>query len=186
VYLNLWQNCRILLILTVGGHRTKKFERGLPQLLHTELHWLDVPQRVMYKLSVMMYSCQHGQAPQYLLDVCQPVSDVTSRLHIRSAEYICPAGFLCDWPVGVEFATGLSERPGSQQRHFLQTPKYVSLCDVLIHIAHYRFYDDALCKSTFYLLYLGVLCWQEHNLWSSLSGLALFCLRGRCTPHTSI
>jgi len=29
---------------------TKKFERGLPRLLHTELHWLDVdlPQRVIY------------------------------------------------------------------------------------------------------------------------------------------
>jgi len=39
----------------------------------------------MYKLSVMMYSCVHGQAPQYLLDVCQPVSDVASRRHLRSA-----------------------------------------------------------------------------------------------------
>jgi len=43
---------------------TKKFERGLSRLLHTELHWLDVPERVMYKLNVMMYSCLHGQAPQ--------------------------------------------------------------------------------------------------------------------------
>jgi len=33
---------------------TKKFERGLSRLLHTELHWLNVPERVMYKLSVMM------------------------------------------------------------------------------------------------------------------------------------
>jgi len=64
---------------------TKKFERGLSRLLHTELHWLDVPERVMYKLSVMMCSCLHGQAPQYLLDVCQPVSDVASRRHLRSA-----------------------------------------------------------------------------------------------------
>ena len=41
--------------------------------------------RVVYKLSVMMYSCLHGQAPQYLLDVCQPVSDVASHRHLRSA-----------------------------------------------------------------------------------------------------
>jgi len=33
---------------------TKKFERGLSRLLHTKLHWLDVPERVMYKLSVMI------------------------------------------------------------------------------------------------------------------------------------
>jgi len=39
---------------------TRKFERGLSRLLHTELHWLDVPERVMYKLSVMMYSCLNG------------------------------------------------------------------------------------------------------------------------------
>jgi len=42
----------------------KKFERGLSRLLHTELHWLDVPEQVvgLYKLGVMMYSCLHGQA----------------------------------------------------------------------------------------------------------------------------
>ena len=34
---------------------------------------------------VMTYSCLHGQAPQYLLDFCQPVSDVASRRHLRSA-----------------------------------------------------------------------------------------------------
>jgi len=38
-----------------------------------------------FLLSVMMYSCLHGQAPQYLLDFCQPVSDVASRRHLRSA-----------------------------------------------------------------------------------------------------
>ena len=65
---------------------TKKFERGLSWLLHTELHWLDVPQRVMYKLSVMMYSCLHGQA-QYLLDFYQPVSDVTSQRHLLNVPH---------------------------------------------------------------------------------------------------
>ena len=64
---------------------TNKFERGLSRLLRTELHWLDVPERVIYKLGVMMYSCLHRQAPQYLLDACQPVSNVASRRHLRSA-----------------------------------------------------------------------------------------------------
>ena len=39
------------------------------------------------------------------------------------AEYICPAGFLRGWRVGVELVAGLPERPGSQQRHFLQAPE---------------------------------------------------------------
>ena len=29
---------------------TRKFDRDLSQFLHSDLHWLDVPQRVQYKL----------------------------------------------------------------------------------------------------------------------------------------
>ena len=43
---------------------THKFDQGLSRLLHTELHWLDVPERVVYKLGVMVFNCLHGQAPQ--------------------------------------------------------------------------------------------------------------------------
>ena len=64
---------------------THKFDRGLSRLLHTELHWLDVPGRVVYKLSVMMFNCLHSQAPQYLVELCQPVAGVASRQHHRSA-----------------------------------------------------------------------------------------------------
>ena len=64
---------------------THKFDRGLSRLIHDELHWLDVSQRVVYKLGVMVFSCLHGQAPQYLSDFCQPVSGVASRQHLRSA-----------------------------------------------------------------------------------------------------
>jgi len=64
---------------------THKFDRGLSRLLHTELHWLDIPERVTYKLGVIMFGCQHGRAPQYLIDYCLPVSDVASRQHLRSA-----------------------------------------------------------------------------------------------------
>jgi len=66
---------------------------------------------------------------------------------------ICPAGFLRGWSVGVELVAGLPERPGSQQRHFRQAPKDVFVCSVLIYVQRIRgFYDDALCKSMFYLL----------------------------------
>ena len=50
------------------------------------------------------------------------------------AEYICPAGFLRGWPVGVDLVAGLPERPGSQQRHFLQASKDVFVCSVLIYV----------------------------------------------------
>ena len=38
----------------------RKFDRGLTSLLHDELHWLDVPERVTYKMGVMVYRCLHG------------------------------------------------------------------------------------------------------------------------------
>jgi len=35
---------------------TKKYDRGLTHLLHSELHWLDVADRVTYKLGVTVYN----------------------------------------------------------------------------------------------------------------------------------
>jgi len=45
-------------------------------------HWLDVPERVKYKLSVMVHRCLNGRAPQYLATLCVPVASVASRQHI--------------------------------------------------------------------------------------------------------
>ena len=33
--------------------------------LHCELHWLDVPQRIQFKLRVTVHRCLQGNAPQY-------------------------------------------------------------------------------------------------------------------------
>jgi len=64
---------------------TRKFDRGLSAILHGELHWLDVPERITDKLAVMVYRCMHGQAPRHLADHLTPVSDVASRLRLRVA-----------------------------------------------------------------------------------------------------
>ena len=53
--------------------------------LHTELHWLNVPEWVAFKLGLMVFNCLHNQAPQYLVDLCQSVSSVASRQHLCSA-----------------------------------------------------------------------------------------------------
>jgi len=66
-------------------HDTRKFDRGLSRLVHTELHWLDVPERVQYKLVVLMYHVLMYQAPRYLTDHCTPISDTVFRQHLRSA-----------------------------------------------------------------------------------------------------
>ena len=64
---------------------TRKFDHGLMQILHDDLHWLDVADRVTYKLDVIMHRCLHGKALQYLVDCCTPVTDVVGRQHLWSA-----------------------------------------------------------------------------------------------------
>jgi len=64
---------------------TWKFDRGLGQILHDELHWLDVPDRVFFKLVVIVHRCLNGRAPPYLSDYCVPAAGVDTRQHLRSA-----------------------------------------------------------------------------------------------------
>ena len=64
---------------------TRKLDRGLASLLHDELHWLDVPERVTYKMGVMVYRCLHGQHLGTSPTILITSSDVASRLRLRSA-----------------------------------------------------------------------------------------------------
>ena len=41
---------------------TWKYDSGLSRLMHDELHWLDVTDRVRFKLAVLMYRCLQGTA----------------------------------------------------------------------------------------------------------------------------
>jgi len=66
---------------------TRKYDRGLSQILYANLHWLDVADRVRYKLGVTVHRCLHNKAPQYLVDCCIPVSDIASRQRIRFARH---------------------------------------------------------------------------------------------------
>jgi len=61
------------------------FVNRLTHIFHDELHWLDVPQRVTFKLCVTVYQFLHGLAQQYLSELCVPVADVAGRRQLRSA-----------------------------------------------------------------------------------------------------
>jgi len=58
-------------------------DRGLGQLLHDEFHWLDVHDRVFFKLAVIFQRCLNGCAPPYLLEYCVPVAGTDTRRHLR-------------------------------------------------------------------------------------------------------
>jgi len=54
-------------------------------LLRNRLHWLRVPQRIQFKLCLLMYKALHGMAPDYLR---QSVSEDDARGSLRSAERV--------------------------------------------------------------------------------------------------
>ena len=64
---------------------TRKYDRGLSQLLHVDLHWLDVTDRVKFKLGLTVHRCLSNKAPHYLADSCTLVSNIASRQRLRSA-----------------------------------------------------------------------------------------------------
>jgi len=63
---------------------TWKFDRGLGQILHDELHWLEVPDRVFFKLAVTVHRCLNSRATPYLSDYCfrPPVSTLGSSVFL--------------------------------------------------------------------------------------------------------
>jgi len=62
-------------------------EGSLPSYIYSTSIYiiLNVSEPVTYKLCVMVHSCLQGQAQQYLVDLCLPVSDVAFRQYLRSA-----------------------------------------------------------------------------------------------------
>ena len=84
------------------------------------LHWLRVPERIVFKVAVHTYRALHGDAPQYLRQFTQ-VADIPSRqrpvFHLgrsvrscRQTAYCWTSCFLCRW-------RSCSER-SSCRRHF--------------------------------------------------------------------
>ena len=45
----------------------RKFDHITPPLI--DLHWLRVPERILYKLCVLTHRCLYGSAPKYLTNL---------------------------------------------------------------------------------------------------------------------
>ena len=63
----------------------REFDHRLLWLLHDDLHWLDVPERIQYKAGVTVHRCLQSKVPKYLTNCCTPVSETASRRHLHSA-----------------------------------------------------------------------------------------------------
>jgi len=114
----------------VSGTKKFDFDSGLTHLRHAQLHWLDSPDRVSYKITTMVYRCIHGQTPQYLVDCCTPITDLrprhstssplcqapSARRSTLSALHLRPSGVLGCCTSDLGFTAGRSAGSGTEFR----------------------------------------------------------------------
>jgi len=58
------------MFLLASPTSTSSTDGGMSQLPHTDLHWLDVADRVRFRLAITVHRCLHNRAPKYVTDCC--------------------------------------------------------------------------------------------------------------------
>jgi len=129
---------------------TRKFDHGLSRLMHQELHWLDIPERVSYKLGMLTHRWLLGKAPVTPVPVqllypgrpgcntsastvcCTSSADcsATSSQHLRSL------GIRCRWSDDVQHSAKWSARPLYQHiniRTIVENTPFLCLSARLAH-----------------------------------------------------
>ena len=61
-----------------------KFE-SVSAAIRNELHWLLIGKRIQFKIALLVRHCIVGAAPEYLTELCRPVSSSSGRQCLRSA-----------------------------------------------------------------------------------------------------
>ena len=102
-----------------------------------QLHWLDAPARIQFKLCVFAFKCLNNLAPPYLSTYCAPVASFSGRSMLRSAaagELVVPAyrtssfgrrAFAITCPTAWNSLPSELHRPGISLRVFKEQLKTV-------------------------------------------------------------
>ena len=53
-------------------------------LIFIELHWLDVSERIQFRVAATVNRCLHNMAFRYLSDMCKPIASLSRRQSLRS------------------------------------------------------------------------------------------------------
>ena len=81
---------------------TRKYDRRLHYTMRHDLHWLDMTDRVQFRIATTVYRCLHGMAPEYLSELCFPVKLRPSRYQLRSSHsnqlIVPPVKLSTYWP----------------------------------------------------------------------------------------
>jgi len=86
---------------------TRKFHRALTHFRRSQLHWLDVVDRVRFRVCVQVFRCLHKMVLEYLSTYCQPVSGICYYYNdvLWSGRQVCCDWFICqttNWSWGRE------------------------------------------------------------------------------------
>ena len=79
--------CQLQSVMNAAAHLVFSAKRSdhITALL-CELHWLKVPERIQFRLSVLACRCLHNTAPVYLAESLQLTRNVDARRRLRSAD----------------------------------------------------------------------------------------------------
>ena len=88
--LSVWTSCQPHSAHPVCSERWTKIRAYTPALV--SLHWLCVPERISFKLTVLAYRSIHGTSPSYPQSCFTCVADMTSRRQLRSSACRRPQG----------------------------------------------------------------------------------------------
>jgi len=69
--------------------RTSNSDSDCPANNYTHTHTCQIPQRIQYKLGVLVFNCVHGSAPGYLHEVIIPVANAE-----KTSSVLCLLGRL--------------------------------------------------------------------------------------------
>ena len=63
-----------------------KFQ-SISTYVHDDLHWLQVGERIDFKIALIVRDCLMGEGPDYLQELVKPVSEIFGRKHLRSSNH---------------------------------------------------------------------------------------------------
>ena len=136
--------CVCNLYNAVSNVHTRKYDRGLTYIRRNVLQWLDVTDRVRFRVCVRVFKCLHGMAPDspdYLSTMCHPVSRFpgrqspepslcesrTARRPTRSLYIVvvrCSSLRAC-WSISVEHSARSSQEPQSDSTFMRHLKSYL-------------------------------------------------------------
>jgi len=152
---------------------TKKYDHGLTHLLHSELHWLDVADRVTYKLG---WRCTSACMARHRI-ICLSCVHRSLKL-LNDSIFVPPAAIYSLFNGFSSIRTAVAPSLSLDQRHRTcsKTICVSRTCKLTVFVVHWRrvflistrhterirgaFCDDALYKLTFTLYYKPYLRFQ--------------------------